>query len=337
MKQKFINSIKNGAIEGYKKHKILPSLTIAQAILETGWGKSSIGNNLFGIKANASWKGKIQTVKTHEYVNGKKIYVDANFRDYNSIEESLEDRFKLLSNSRYEKVVQAKDYKESANEIYKAGYATDPNYPKKLIQIIEQNKLYLLDEEAKENEVLELILRLGSKGNDVIVLQTKLNALGLNVGDTDGIYGANTEKQVKELQNIFNLGVDGIAGKKTFDLLSKLDQVKHFKLDEFRCRHCKQLKLDINLLLKLEELRQRTGPLIINSGYRCPVYNRSKAVGSNDNSQHIRGTAADVKGTRMSASNVYIHSNIVFKDGGVGRYKTFTHVDVRPGRSRWNG
>lgn len=121
--------------------------------METGWGRSSIGNNLFGIKANASWKGKTQTVRTHEFVNGKKVYVDAKFRDYNSIEESLEDRFKLLSNSRYKKVVQAKNYKEAANEIYKAGYATDPQYPNKLIQIIEQNKLYLLDEQAKGSGV----------------------------------------------------------------------------------------------------------------------------------------------------------------------------------------
>lgn len=150
MKENFINSIKYGAIEGYKKYKILPSLTIAQAILESGWGKLSIGNNIFGIKANASWTGKIQTVKTHEYVNGAKIYVTVNFRDYDSIFESLEDRFKLLSSSRYKKVVQAKGYKEAANEIYKAGYATDPQYPQKLIQIIEQNKFYEIDKEVLE-------------------------------------------------------------------------------------------------------------------------------------------------------------------------------------------
>lgn len=147
MKEKFINSIKEAAIEGYKKYKILPSLTIAQAILETGWGKARIGNNLFGIKAHPGWNGKVQTIRTHEYINGKKIYMDAKFKDYNSIEESLEYRFNLLSGSRYKKVVQAKDYKEAANEIYKAGYATDLQYPQKLIQIIEQNKLCEFDKE----------------------------------------------------------------------------------------------------------------------------------------------------------------------------------------------
>lgn len=303
--------------------------------METGWGRSSIGNNLFGIKANASWKGKTQTVRTHEFVNGKKVYIDAKFRDYNSIGESLEDRFKLLSNARYKKVVQVKDYKEAAHEIYEAGYATDPNYPNKLIQIIEQNKLFLFDEEVKGNEVINLILRKGSKGNDVIVLQTKLNALGLSVGATDGIYGVNTEKQVKELQNIFGLGVDGIAGKNTFGLLAKLDKITHFKLDEFRCKHCKKLKLDINLLIKLEELREQTGALIINSGYRCPIHNKN--VGGASRSQHLKGTAADIRAANTKPSIVYTIADKVFSNGGVGKYNTFTHVDVRSGRSRWNG
>ena len=202
MKQRFINLIKAAAIQGYKKYNILPSLTIAQAILETGWGKASIGNNLFGIKANSSWKGKVQIVRTHEYISGKKVYIDAKFRDYNSIEESLEDRFKLLSNNRYKKVVQAKDYKEAAREIYKAGYATDPQYPNKLIQIIEQNKLYELDKEVIE---VNTLLRRGSRGNEVKDLQVKLNNLGINAGSPDGIYGSGTEKAVRELQSIFSL------------------------------------------------------------------------------------------------------------------------------------
>lgn len=180
-------------------------------------------------------------------------------------------------------------------------------------------------------------IRKGSIGNDVKRLQTILNRFGLNSGEIDGVFGPNTEKATKELQSIFNLSVDGIVGKETWGLLSKLENVKHFKVDEFRCRHCNEVKLSIDLLLKLEELRERTGPLTINSGYRCPVYNRSKAVGSNDNSQHIRGTASDVRASKMTPNNVYIHANIVFKDGGVGKYNTFTHVDVRGTRSRWNG
>lgn len=150
-KQDFIDLIKDGTIKGYKEYNILPSLTMAQAILETGWGRYSIGNNIFGIKADKNWKGKVKKVKTSEYVNGKKIYIDAYFKDYNSVYESLEDRFKFLQKPRYKKVVQAKDYKEACKEIKKAGYATDPNYDKKLIQIIEQNKLYEYDNISDDN------------------------------------------------------------------------------------------------------------------------------------------------------------------------------------------
>lgn len=147
-RQEFINKIKDGAIRGWNDYKVLPSLTIAQAILETGWGKTAIGNNIFGIKADSNWSGKKKLVRTHEYVNGQKIYVDAYFRDYDSIYESLEDRFKFLQKPRYSKVVGEKDYKKACTEIQKAGYATDPNYSSKLISIIEQYNLYEYDKEA---------------------------------------------------------------------------------------------------------------------------------------------------------------------------------------------
>lgn len=147
-RKEFIDKLKDSTVKGWHEHKVLPSLTIAQAILETGWGKGSIGNNLFGIKADKNWNGKKKLVKTHEYVNGVKIYVNAYFRDYNSIYESLEDRYKFLKNKRYSKVVGQQDYKIACHEIYKAGYATDPKYPSKLISLIEQYKLYEIDKIA---------------------------------------------------------------------------------------------------------------------------------------------------------------------------------------------
>ena len=145
----FINKLSEHTIKGWKEYQILPSLTIAQAILETGWGTSNkIPNNLFGIKADSSWRGKKELVRTHEYVNGKKIYVDAYFRVYDSVYDSLKDRYTFLQKPRYRAVVGERDYKKACNEIWKAGYATDPNYPIKLIQIIEQNKLYEIDKKA---------------------------------------------------------------------------------------------------------------------------------------------------------------------------------------------
>lgn len=66
----FIDSVKNSAIYNYNKYKILPSITIAQSILESNWGKSELSskyNNLFGIKANNAWKGEYVNIETSEY------------------------------------------------------------------------------------------------------------------------------------------------------------------------------------------------------------------------------------------------------------------------------
>lgn len=178
-----------------------------------------------------------------------------------------------------------------------------------------------------------MILKKGSTGEEVKKLQTQLNKLGLNAGVVDGIFGNNTLSAVKELQDIFGLVVDGIVGKNTFDLLGKLDTIKNFKLSEFRCRHCGKLKLNINLLLKLEDLRLQTGLLIVNSGYRCPTHNKN--VGGHPNSEHLRGNAADVRAPSTSPDKVHAIADKMFN--GVGKYKTFTHVDVGAKRLRWNG
>ena len=130
--------------------RILPSLTIAQAIIESGWGQSGLtinGNALFGIKAGLTWKGKAINSRTFEcYDKIKLTTILASFRAYNSWTESIADHTNfIVSNSRYKAVLIAKDYKTACNEIAKAGYATAPNYAQTLIGIIEQYKLYEYD------------------------------------------------------------------------------------------------------------------------------------------------------------------------------------------------
>ena len=128
------------------RNNLLPSVMIAQAAQETGWGRSTIGeaNNLFGIKARSG--DPYVTKRTHEYVNGKKVWIDANFRKYESYADSIYDyAVRLMQNSRYDRVRSASDYKDAARALQEAGYATDPNYSKALISIIESNKLYELD------------------------------------------------------------------------------------------------------------------------------------------------------------------------------------------------
>ena len=133
--------------------KILPSLTIAQAILESGWGQSGLtikGNALFGIKAGLTWKGKRYSSKTQECydkINFKTI--TAAFRGYNSWLESIQDHTAfIVSNKRYAKVLTAKDYKSACYAIAQAGYATSPTYAQSLVNIIEGYKLYEYDKVA---------------------------------------------------------------------------------------------------------------------------------------------------------------------------------------------
>ena len=157
-KKDFIDRIAPYAIEAWKSEKILPSLTIAQAILESDWGRSELARNanaLFGIKAHTDpTHKKFYTKTTWEYSNGKHIELEANFKAYVSWEESVKDRSKYLATRHiggvhiYKDVIGETDYKKAANKIYKAGYATDPNYPKKLINIIVENDLTKYDTEG---------------------------------------------------------------------------------------------------------------------------------------------------------------------------------------------
>ena len=151
-KQTFLNQIKQGALDTWKKYGVLPSLVASQAILESGWGGSELatkGNNLFGIKADSSWKGTIIELPTKEFVNNKWINTIAKWRVYNSQDESVIDHGEyFINNKRYAKVLNEKDYKNVCKLVYEAGYATNPEYPSKLIQIIEQNNLSQWDKEV---------------------------------------------------------------------------------------------------------------------------------------------------------------------------------------------
>lgn len=147
----FINEVAVYAQIEYYNEGVMPSLTIAQAILESGWGRSGLatkGKALFGIKATKSWKGSIYVAKTQECYNGTD-FVNVNnvaFRAYDSWGDSVTDHTALIANnSRYIKVLKARDYKTACIEVQKAGYATDPNYSEKLIEIIEEHNLNKYD------------------------------------------------------------------------------------------------------------------------------------------------------------------------------------------------
>lgn len=110
---------------------------------------------------------------------------------------------------------------------------------------------------------------------------------------------------------------------------------ENFTLAEFACRCCGAAKIDPGLVQKLQQLRDRIGkPISITSGYRCQAHNR--AVGGATQSQHMHGTAADIMVKGLAPATVAEHAEAI-GFGGIGRYATFTHVDVRAGRARWSG
>lgn len=134
------------ARESMKRTGVPASVTLAQAALETGWGASSIGDakNLFGIKGTGP-AGSIR-VSTKEFINGRMVTIQDNFRKYHSWAQSIEDHGKLLQNARYSPAMKYKNNPDQfAREIHKAGYATDPNYASKLISIMKANNFYQWD------------------------------------------------------------------------------------------------------------------------------------------------------------------------------------------------
>ncbi|WP_459480770.1 glucosaminidase domain-containing protein [Clostridium saccharoperbutylacetonicum] len=159
-KQEFIKGIYPQAADIYDKYGVLPSLTISQAILESGWGKSDLSvkaHNLYGIKADSSWKGNKIKMNTSEYYNKK---IKDEFRVYGSNEESIKDYGEFLKNNkRYNKsgVFAATQYLEQAKAIEKAGYSTVENdkgeeiYAELLTEIIQEQNLQLLDYECEIN------------------------------------------------------------------------------------------------------------------------------------------------------------------------------------------
>jgi flagellar rod assembly protein/muramidase FlgJ len=119
---------------------------VAQAALETGWGKHEIrfddgrtSHNLFGIRASANWKGPVAEIWTTEYVNGSPQRVRGQFRAYGSYEESFNDYARLISqNPRYANAMRnLGDPQAFAASLQQAGYATAPNYASVLSSVIQ--------------------------------------------------------------------------------------------------------------------------------------------------------------------------------------------------------
>ena len=147
--QTFINNLGNSAKKTYSKYKILPSMTIAQAILESSWGNSTLSKkyyNFFGMKAGANYNGETVTLKTTEEINGHYVTVNGVFRVYHSFDQGIEGYYQFITGySRYSNLIGETDYKAACRKIREDGWATDSSYTTKLINIIESYDLTRFD------------------------------------------------------------------------------------------------------------------------------------------------------------------------------------------------
>lgn len=147
-KEEYILKYKHIAIDHMERYGIPASITLAQGILESDSGNSNLArksNNHFGIKCKKNWKG--------DRVYHTDDAPDECFRKYDSVEESYQDHADFLDQSpRYDSLFaySATDYRRWAKGLKAAGYATAPDYAQRLIKLIEDNNLYLFDEENGE-------------------------------------------------------------------------------------------------------------------------------------------------------------------------------------------
>lgn len=146
----FLDSIHDGAISGWKQYGVLPSLTAAQAIIESGWGQSSLASqyhNLFGIKG--SYNGHSVTLPTREVYGGRSVMINDAFRAYDNNSQSVQDHgYFLVANSRYHNLLWKTNYRDVTYLIRADGYATDPSYTATLNSVIERYGLTAWDNEA---------------------------------------------------------------------------------------------------------------------------------------------------------------------------------------------
>ena len=188
--------------------------------------------------------------------------------------------------------------------------------------------------------------------------QCLLFYLGYYTGSIDGKWGNKSAAATKKFQSDYGLEDDGICGSETEKALKHAvcygmpvakesksenwwDNIKYFNRNEFHCKCGKcggfPVEPDEKLVKLLDQIRGHFGsPVTITSGVRCKTHNTN--VGGASSSQHLKGTAADIKVKGKTPKEVATYCETLLpKSGGIGLYSTWVHVDVRPNKSRWTG
>lgn len=147
--QDFLDQIVPAAIACHRATGIPTSFTLAQAALESAWGASKLaqrGFNLFGVKADKAWTGPVVFMDTAEVINGRRVMLPARWRAYPDWLACLNDRAEFFrKNKRYAACFKETTGKGWCNAVAAAGYATDPDYAKKLVAMIDGRNLTRFD------------------------------------------------------------------------------------------------------------------------------------------------------------------------------------------------
>ena len=183
--------------------------SIAQAIVESGWGKSGLASkyhNYFGLKCGSSWKGKSVNMATkEEYEVGTLTNIRDNFRAYDSMEAGIKGYFDFINTSRYANLKGVKSPEEYVRLIKADGYATSSKYVDNIMRVIRDNKLTRFDGngdgDMKKDELTGKVL----SGKEII------DILARRVIDGDYGVGADRKKKLGDLYPIVQKRVNELC------------------------------------------------------------------------------------------------------------------------------
>ena len=227
----FLAAAAGPAQAGQQSYQVPASVALGQAILESGWGESSLtkeGNAYFGIKCTPGGdngplaSGCLRKVTRECRPDGSCFSVTAYFRAYRTAADSFKDHGRLLrTNARYAPAfAYTNNPDQFIREVAKAGYATDPVYASKIITLMQRYDLYRYNTGGTPPPASAWpLLRSGSQGFRVTVLQHLLTAGGQPVS-ADGAFGTRTKAAVVAFQRARGLSADGIVGPRTWAKLT---------------------------------------------------------------------------------------------------------------------
>ena len=201
----FILAISKGAVKWYSTYKILPSMTIAQAILESNWGKSGLAkdcHNYFGMKWTTTCGTQYQEYSTTEHKkDGTPYVIKAKFRKYSTVADGIKGYYDFLNYSRYKNLKGVTDFRESCILIKEDGWATDVSYTTKLSKLIKDNDLWKYDLQAIYPKPPTGTINQDSNFLPIVWLQYNLNTCLTGIKGfiplvVDGDYGPKTRAAV---------------------------------------------------------------------------------------------------------------------------------------------